>query len=160
MTTYAARNPTEAELAMAQGKGNQAPESTAGGVVVGQPDVHPEVTDNEVADDRRVHSVYADGTRVLEGEQPGKIAGPDPNAEGPHSVVQWDETNGRIYKMREFGVDGSPVRDVDMTNPTFPNGTPRPDHPGPPHQHVFMVNSPDVGPRSGYRRGGPEPIND
>ncbi|MCG8420235.1 MAG: hypothetical protein MJE77_20070, partial [Proteobacteria bacterium] len=105
-----------------------------------------------------VRSVYSDGTRVLQGQQPPRIRGPEPSAQGPHSVLRRDTANNRVYQAREFDAAGNPVRDVDFTNPTFPNGTPRPGHPGPPHQHRFEVNDPRVGPRSGHRRGGPEPI--
>ena len=106
----------------------------------------------------RIHSRYADQTPVLEGQQPPRIAGPDPAAQGPHSVLRHDPVNSRTYQGREFDASGNPVRDVDFTNPTFPSGRMRPNHPGPPHQHRFIVNDPAVGPRSGFKRGGPEPI--
>lgn len=109
-------------------------------------------------DEPRVHSRYSDGTPVLEGQQPPRISGPDPAAAGAHSVLRHDAVNNRTYQGREFDAAGYPVRDVDFTNPTFPNGRPRPGHPGPPHQHPWHVNDPAVGPRSGFRRGGPEPI--
>jgi hypothetical protein len=104
----------------------------------------------------KIHSRYADNTPVYEGQQPPRIKKPDPAAEGPHSVIRYDAVNNRIYQTREFDAAGRPVRDVDFTNPTYPNGTVRPGHPGPPHQHRFFVNDPNVGPRSGLRRGGPE----
>lgn len=106
----------------------------------------------------RFHSRYADQTLVLDGQQPPRINGPDPTALGPHTVLRYDPINKRIYKGREFDVVGNPVRDVDFTNPTYPSGAPRPGHPGPPHQHRYIVNDPTVGPRSGFRRGRPEPI--
>ena len=106
----------------------------------------------------RVRSVYKDGTRVLEGQQPPRIAGPESTAEGAHSVLRHDKVNNRVYQAREYDGAGNPVRDVDFTNPTYPNGRPRPGHPGPPHQHKFKVNDPEVGPRSGHKRGGPESI--
>jgi hypothetical protein len=106
----------------------------------------------------RVHSRYSDDTPVLEGQQPPRITGPDPAAGGAHTVLRHDAVNNRTYQGREFDAAGNPVRDVDFTNPTFPNGRPRPGHPGPPHQHRWDVNDPEVGPRSGFRRGGPERI--
>ena len=105
-----------------------------------------------------VRSVYSDDTRVLQGQQPPRIRGPEPSAQGPHSVLRRDSVNNRTYQAREFDAAGNPVRDVDFTNPTFPSGALRPGHPGPPHQHRFEINDPQVGPRSGYRRGGPEPM--
>ncbi|MGA9382341.1 MAG: hypothetical protein WBV73_26575 [Phormidium sp.] len=106
-----------------------------------------------------IHSLYADGTAVLRGQKPPRISGPDPTAIGPHSVLRWDTTNNRIYQRREYDADRFPVRDIDFTNPAFPgSGTPRPGHPGPPHQHRFAVNDPNIGPRSGFIRSGPEPL--
>jgi RHS repeat-associated protein len=106
----------------------------------------------------KIHSRYADSTPVYEGQQPPRIKGPDLAAGGnPHTVLRPDSVNGRIYQGREFGEGNVPVRDVDMTNPTYPNGTPRPGHPGPPHQHPWIPNDP-LNPRAGHRRGGPEPI--
>ncbi len=109
-------------------------------------------------DGPRVHSRYSDNTPVFEGQQPPRITGPHPAAGGPHTVLRHDPVNNRIYQGREFDAAGHPVRDVDFANPTYPNGHPRPGHPGPPHQHRWNVNDPAVGPRSGFRRGGPEPI--
>jgi hypothetical protein len=106
----------------------------------------------------RVHSRYADGTVVLEGRQPTRIRGPDPFALGcPHSVIRWDGDNGRLYQLREFDAQGTPVRDVDFTNPTYPNGTQRPGHPGPPHQHRWVAVNP-ANPAHGFRRGVAEPF--
>jgi len=89
------------------------------------------------AGEGRVHSRYADGTPVYVGQRPRRLGQPtpDPLATGPHSRVRVDETNQRIYQLREFDGSGSPVRDVDMTSPTYPSGHSRPDHPKPPHQH-------------------------
>jgi hypothetical protein len=102
---------------------------------------------------RRVHSIYQDGTFVYEGQQPARIAGPDPAAMGfPHSVLRWDMVNGRVYQAREFGAGGQPVRDVDFTNPTYPNGVPRRGHPGPPHQHRWIAVDPS-NPAAGFWRG-------
>lgn len=106
----------------------------------------------------KVHSRYADGTPVLEGQQPPRISGPDPNAQGPHTVLRHDTVNNRTYQGREFDANQNPVRDVDFTSPTYPNGRPRPDHLPPPHQHKWEVNDPKVGPRSGFKRGGGEPL--
>lgn len=105
-----------------------------------------------------VRSVYSDGTRVLQGQQPARVRGPDPSAQGPHTVLRRDTVNNRVYQGREFDAAGNTVRDVDFTNSTFPNGTPRRGHPGPPHQHRFDVNDPRVGSSSGHRRGGPEAL--
>jgi hypothetical protein len=104
-----------------------------------------------------VHSRYPDGTPVHEGQQPGKIRGPDPAAAGaPHTVVKWDNVNGRVYKAREYGPGGVPIRDIDFTHPTFPNGRPRPDHVAP-EQHLWIPNDPD-NPRAGYKRGPGQPL--
>jgi hypothetical protein len=67
-------------------------------------------------------------------------------------VVRWDRVNGRVYQTREYDEHGFPVKDVDFTNPTFPNGTPRPGHPGPPHQHRWKPVDPN-NPAAGFRRG-------
>ncbi len=108
---------------------------------------------------QRIHSVYQDGTPVYEGEQPARIAGPDPPAQGlPHSVLRWDTRNGRVYQIREFDDRGYPIRDIDFTNPAYPNGSVRPGHPGPPHQHRWIAVAPN-NPRAGFRRGGPEVIS-
>jgi hypothetical protein len=105
----------------------------------------------------QIRSKYADHTPVYQGQQPARIKGPDPAAQGAHSVLRHDTVNNRLYQAREFDAADHPVRDIDFTNPTYPNGAPRPGHPGPPHQHRFFMNNPNVGPRSGFRRGGPEP---
>ncbi|WP_437586874.1 DUF6531 domain-containing protein [Sorangium sp. So ce1000] len=91
---------------------------------------------------QKVHSRYADGTLVMKGEQPPRLgeARPDPNAQGAHSQLRWDGINNRVYQAREFNDAGQPVRDIDFTSPTFPNGTPRPDHLPPPHQHRWIPN--------------------
>lgn len=106
-----------------------------------------------------IRSRYSDGTPVYEGRQPPRISGPDPQAQGPHSVLRRDNVNNRTYQGREFDGSGYPVRDVDFTNPTYPNGSPRPGHPGPPHQHRWEVNDPRVGPKSNFKRGKPEPVD-
>lgn len=107
---------------------------------------------------RVVHSVYADGTRVYVGQQPGRIRGPLSDAAGVgHSVIRFDQVNRRIYQAREYDALGYPVRDLDFTTPTYADGRPRPDHPIP-HQHRWIVNDPRIGPPSGFKRGGPEPI--
>jgi len=104
----------------------------------------------------RVRSVYADGTRVYEGQQPPRLPayhrGFDPAAAGmAHVVLRWDTVNGRIYQAREYGPQNVPFRDVDFTNPTYPHGTPRPGHPGPPHQHLWHSVDPS-NPAAGYWR--------
>ena len=104
-----------------------------------------------------VHSRYSDGTPVFEGQQPGKVKGPNTEAAGaPHSQIQWDYDNGRIYKAREYGADGIPVRDIDFTHQTYPSGRPRPDH-AVPEQHPWIPNDPD-NPKAGHKRGPGEPL--
>jgi hypothetical protein len=104
-----------------------------------------------------IHSRYPDGTPVYEGRQPGRIKGPDPAAGGtPHTRVQWDDVNQRPYKAREFGAGGVPMRDIDFTTPTFPNGAPRPGHVAP-EQHRWTPNDPN-NPAAGYKRGPGEPL--
>ena len=104
----------------------------------------------------RVRSVYADGTRVYEGQQPPRLPAYnqsfDPAAQGaPHTVLRRDTINGRTYQAREYGPGNTPLRDIDFTNPTYPNGTMRPGHPGPPHQHPWNPLNPN-NPGAGYIR--------
>ncbi|MFY0573457.1 RHS repeat-associated core domain-containing protein [Cystobacter fuscus] len=104
-----------------------------------------------------IHSKYPDGTIVYEGQQPGKVRGPDPGAKGaPHTQLQWDTTNNRIYKAREYGENDIPIRDIDFTHPTFPNGKLRPDHHAP-EQHRYVPNVPGK-PKAGFKRGTGEPL--
>jgi hypothetical protein len=119
--------------------------------------IHTPTTDTLVHNECGIHSRYSDGTPVYEGQQPGKITGPDPSADGPHTVLKMDDVNSRVYKAREYDVDGDPVRDIDFTGPTFPNGRIRPGH-AIPEQHTYGVNDPAVGPRSGFKRGQGEPL--
>ncbi|WP_374536064.1 hypothetical protein [Chitinimonas taiwanensis] len=100
------------------------------------------------------HSRYADRTPVFEGLQPSKVSGP--LSEAPHSVIKWDYKNKRVYKAREYGLNGVPIRDIDFTNPTFRNGTLRPDH-YTPEQHRYIPNDPN-NPKAGYKRGPGEPL--
>lgn len=94
---------------------------------------------------------------MYEGQQPGKVTGPDPLADGSaHTRIQWDTENGRVYKAREFAENGVPVRDIDFTNPTFPSGNLRPDH-CVPEQHPWIPNDP-LNPKAGYKRGPGEPM--
>ena len=105
---------------------------------------------------RRIHSNYHDETPVCEGHQPARIAGLEPAAQGlPHSVIRWDGVNRRVYLLRESGLGGKPVPDIDSTNPTYPDDRMRPGHPGPPHQHRWLAVDP-ANPAAGFRRGGPE----
>jgi len=104
----------------------------------------------------RVRSVYADGTRVYEGQQPPRLPAYnqsfDPAAQGaPHTALRRDTINGRTYQAREYGPGNTPLRDIDFTNPTYPNGTMRPGHPGPPHQHPWNPLNPN-NPGAGYIR--------
>jgi hypothetical protein len=104
-----------------------------------------------------IHSRYPDGTPVYDGQQPGRTKGPDPAANGaPHTRLQWDNVNARPYKAREYGPRGIPVRDIDFTTPTFPNGTPRPGHQAP-EQHRWIPNDPG-NPAAGHKRGPGEPL--
>jgi hypothetical protein len=68
-----------------------------------------------------------------------------------------DTINNRVYKAREYGEGGLPVRDIDFTHPTFPNGGLRPNHTTP-EQHLFIPNDPD-NPRAGYKRGPGQPLD-
>jgi hypothetical protein len=116
--------------------------------------------------DPTIHSRYADGTPVFEGQAPNRLPGghrpmPDPTATGPHSQLRWDKISNRIYQSREFDADGYPVRDIDFTSPTYRNGKSRPNHAPPPHQHLWQMNEPQIGPKSGFKRqgGGGSPLN-
>jgi hypothetical protein len=105
-----------------------------------------------------IHSRYPDGTPVYEGQQPGKIAGPNPAAGGsPHTQLKWDEANGRVYKARQYGEGGTPEFDYDFTTPTYPNGNLRP-HQMAPEQHRWIPNDPG-NPRAGFKRGPGEPLD-
>src|SRR5437870_5218362 len=107
---------------------------------------------------RKVHSRYADGLLVYKGQQPRRIMGPELAALGyPHSVIRWDHVHQRVYQSREFDPNGNRVRDIDFTVPTYPDGRPRPGHPGPPHQHRWVPLDPN-NLRAGWRRESPEPI--
>lgn len=107
-----------------------------------------------------VHSEYSDGKQVLEGEQPGKITGPDidpqtkkPNTY-PHTVLIRDLKYKRIYKARTFGYNFKKIMDIDFTRPTYPNGKIRPFH-FVPEQHVYIHD-----PKGGSpKRGKGEPLN-
>ncbi|MCP1573187.1 hypothetical protein J2S30_001566 [Herbaspirillum rubrisubalbicans] len=108
-----------------------------------------------------LHSRYPDGTPAFEGMQPGKITGPLTDSQGklvsdPHTVLQFDPVNGGVYKAREYGANGIPIRDIDFAHPTFPNGTLRPDHTAP-EQHFYIPNDP-LNPKAGYKRGPGQPI--
>ncbi|MFC5472433.1 hypothetical protein [Paraherbaspirillum soli] len=119
-------------------------------------------TGNEISiSGSKIHSKYPDGTLVMEGQQPGKITGPLKGSGGntisePHTVLQYDTSNRRIYKGREYGNDGIPIRDLDFTHPTFPNGTLRPNHTVP-EQHLYIPNDP-LNPKAGYKRGPGQPF--
>ena len=104
-----------------------------------------------------IHSRYRDSTPVYEGQQPARITGPDLAAGGPHSRIRWDNVNSRVYQSREFDAVGNPIRDIDFTRPTYPNGIPRPGH-YVPEQHRWHVNDPAAGPSSGFRRGPGQPL--
>ncbi|NES01312.1 MAG: hypothetical protein F6J86_47425 [Symploca sp. SIO1B1] len=67
-------------------------------------------------------------------------AKPDPDAIGSHLRLRWDTHNNRIYQVREFNESGQPVKDIDFTSPTYPNGNLRPDHLPPPHQRRWFPN--------------------
>jgi len=120
----------------------------------------------------RYHSVYEDGTLVVEGRQPPRlprmksgVPEPEPGAVGPHSRLRWDPDTpsrsgrgrGRVYQERQFDEAGNPVRDIDYTSPTYPSGRPRPGHAPPPHEHAFTPNDP-ARPQAGFKRGDPVPI--
>jgi RHS repeat-associated protein len=109
-----------------------------------------------------VHSRYADGTPVYEGQQPPKLPAnhrpePGPGAEGPHSRLRWDSVNQRVYQAREFDADGYPVRDIDFTTEAGSNGQMRGDKLRPPTQHPWSWNTPGK-PRAGFKRLGEIPF--
>lgn len=89
------------------------------------------------------HSRYADGTLVTKEQRPPRLGGakPDPEAQGAHSQLRWDNYNQKVYQAREFNELGQPIRDIDFTSPTYPNGSLRPDHFPPPHQHRWLPNA-------------------
>lgn len=113
----------------------------------------------------KIHSCYADGTPVFQGQEPDRLPGgsrplPDSEAVASHSRLRWDTINNRIYQAREFDANNYPIRDIDFTSPTTPNGTPYPGHLAPPHQHRWHVNDPNIGAASGFRRTRlAEPLN-
>ena len=102
---------------------------------------------------RPIHSRYPDGTPVYVGERPRLVSNPDPFAGGaPHTVIRFDRINHRVYGAKEYGNGGiHPTRDISMTRPTFPNGTPRPGHLPAPTQHPRIPN-----PSGGSPKRGPE----
>ncbi|MGE0399251.1 MAG: hypothetical protein AB7T06_21245 [Kofleriaceae bacterium] len=113
----------------------------------------------------KYHAVYDDGALVTKADRPPRLgeAVPDPAAQGAHSRLRWDTKTpgrnggtGRVYQAREFDAAGNPVRDIDFTSPTYPNGRPRTDHLPPPHQHPYIPNGP--GGKGGYQRGPGEPF--
>jgi hypothetical protein len=109
--------------------------------------------------ERRVlHSRYADGRVVFKEQRPPHIVGLVSYASGPHSVLRIDRVNHRIYQAPEYDANGLPVRDIDFTVPLRPDGVRRRGHPGPPHQHRWLLNNPLIGPRAGYERDDPEPL--
>jgi RHS repeat-associated protein len=93
---------------------------------------------------------YGDGTLVTKGDRPPHVAGPDPKAGGsPHTVLRRD-ASGRLYGAKEYGNGGNhPTRDMSFTQPTYPNGKPRPDHLPPPTTHSYEPNPSGGTPRRG-----------
>ncbi len=91
---------------------------------------------------QKISSRYEDGTPVYKHQKPPRFGEPkpDPDARGSHSRLRWDEYNSRVYQAREFNAVGQPIRDIDFTSPTYQNGTLRPDHILPPHQHRWIPN--------------------
>jgi hypothetical protein len=123
--------------------------------------LHPPDRPLPTGDDvRPIHSVYGDGTAVSAGRQPRRLGAPspDPLASGPHVRLRWDDLNGRVYQAREFDELGHPIRDIDFTAPTFPNGAMRPHH-SIPEQHLWRVNDSRIGPSSGWVRGPGRPMS-
>jgi RHS repeat-associated protein len=100
-----------------------------------------------------VVAVYNDGTQVTRKDKPARLGEPvsqDPEAKGTsHTELRWDKANGRPYQGREFDANGNPVRDIDLTIPTFQNGNPRPGHSAP-EQHLWVEN-----PTGGTKMRGP-----
>ncbi len=91
---------------------------------------------------KKIHSRYADGTPTYTNQIPVRLGEPRPalDAQGAHSRLRWDSYNQRVYQAREFDKAGQPIRDIDFTSPTYPNGISRPDHLPPPHQHLWLPN--------------------
>ncbi|MCT7950273.1 hypothetical protein NG798_10780 [Ancylothrix sp. C2] len=79
----------------------------------------------------------------MKNQRPPRLGEPkrDPNAIASHCQLRWDTYNNKIYQAREFDDFGRPVRDIDFTSPTYPNGNPRPDDQPPPHQHRWIPNA-------------------
>lgn len=106
------------------------------------------------------HSAYEDGTIVFKKQKPPRLSpGPDPDASGAHTRLRWDHVNNRVYQGREIDAGGNPKRDIDFTTRTYPNGRLRRDHLPPPHQHRWILNDPVRGPKGGFKRLTPEPLN-
>ena len=146
-----------AETERTDGEARSAFDELARGRAVASPDAGRGPAPRDQPPEPPIHSRYPDGTPVYRGQQPGRVTGPDPAAGGaPHTRIQWDDVNGRPYKVREYGEGGVPVRDIDFTTPTFPNGSPRPGHQAP-EQHRWMPNDPR-NPAAGYERGPGEPL--
>jgi hypothetical protein len=83
------------------------------------------------------HSMYRDGTRVFEGEQPAGISAS--GSEFPHTVLRWDNVNNRIYQVRAYGMNNQALFDIDFTLPTLPNGALRSGH-FVPEVHFYSPN--------------------
>lgn len=103
---------------------------------------------------RPIHSKYGDGTPVYKGQRPPRLGEPKPDLphNGPYTRVRWDTYNNRPYQGREFDGQGHPVRDIDFTSPTTPDGRFRPGHAPPGHEHPWIPNNPN-NPSAGFRRG-------
>jgi RHS repeat-associated protein len=99
-------------------------------------------TEVPVVKNEQIVSIYEDGTKVTKTQHPPRLGNALPTKEAngaAHTQLRWDIANKRVYQAREFNAQGLPVRDIDFTAPTFPNGVPRPNHPIP-HQHLWIEN--------------------
>jgi hypothetical protein len=106
-----------------------------------------------------VHSQYVDRTPVYNDRVPerlpiqhGNFPIPDPDANNnPHTRLRWDVLNERIYQARTFENNGVPVKDIDFTRPTRPNGIAWDKDMAVPHQQRWEEVVPGR-PSAGYKR--------
>jgi hypothetical protein len=85
-------------------------------------------------------------------DQHGNFPSPDPDAgTNPHTRLRRDTINKRIYQARTFGDDGVPLKDIDFTVPTRPDGTAWDNSIPVPHEQKWFEVIPGR-PSSGYKR--------
>jgi hypothetical protein len=101
-------------------------------------------------------SIFADGTLVRNDEHPQRL--PQPTWEyvklhmGPR-IEKRIMQNGRVFQERYYNEKGYPVKDVDYTSPTFPDGRPFADHAEPDHEHLWIMKNSEK-PQDGWMRQG------